>query len=229
MISCRIPIRRRLFSTRANSVLNPIVLYQRAEGRANFQRSVIGLATLNTMYWLWYTVDFIPTVNQSPVSEIHIDSIFGYFGIGVSLVFQGISTMYPLRLISKLEYNRQEQNLMVYNYSSPLVFPMKLGNIYTLGQITLRPDSAEAMNLQSQGDFLGTIALTAKQQRTPLFIDIQEGELKDPKLFAQVLITPWDIPVIESSEDVLEKGRNKVMKKRKKHKVPFMKRSPEKQ
>jgi len=92
-------------SNTKNSKSNDVVmhmLYRRDASRNALPKASFLVSSLNSAYWLWYVFDFIPAVNASPIEELHADPIYGFGGLGLSLLIQSAFTLYPLSLVSKI-------------------------------------------------------------------------------------------------------------------------------
>ena len=210
---------RCLSSSSSNKQDGPILLYQRANNRAAFPRAVLALSTFNSVYWFWYTLDFIPAVNQSPIDDFHVEPTFGYLGIALSLTLQTATLLYPQYLVSKLEYDEKTQDLTIYHHDVPTIFPSALSFTYPLGKLTLDAGSADAKKLVDTQDlYRGSLALMVGGSRLPQMVDIQDGELKDSMRFIQILVTPErviNLPNSSSSSNSKTDNKKTSTKKKK--------------
>ena len=77
------------------------LLYKRNPDRNVFAKASLLISSLNTTYWIWYIVDFVPTVN-STIGNIY--PVWSYGCLGVSIFIQSAFTIYPLSLVSKISY-----------------------------------------------------------------------------------------------------------------------------
>jgi hypothetical protein len=197
MLSTARLLRRPLIRTAALRCLSssgkdsPILLYERGGGRVTFPRACLGLSIFNSVYWCWYTLDFIPAVNQSAINELHLEPYVGYLGIAFSLALQMTTLHYPQYLVSKLEYEENAQNLMVYTHDVITLFPSTTAYTYPLGAITMDPMSVEAQRLvQAHEYFRGPMALTWTGSKIPYFMDVQQDELVDAEQLISIVLTP---------------------------------------
>ena len=107
------------------------LLYQRSLDRLGFPRFLLGMTTLHTTYWIWYVLDFTPTVNaaakakNAEVAEAikngaaavdasntaaagaveafsGIDPTIGYLGLGMAIMMSLGSAAFPRHLISEI-------------------------------------------------------------------------------------------------------------------------------
>ena len=119
------------------------ILYQRDPERNKLPRASFLVSSINSIYWVWYVVDFVPAVNASPIDDFHIDPVFGFGGLGLSLLIQTAFTFYPLSLVSKIVHRestdatkentmqQRQREILVWKHSlpfmrlspKPLVFP----------------------------------------------------------------------------------------------------------
>lgn len=81
-----------------------LVLFERGSENYTIMRSGLGVSCLHTAYWIWYTTDFIPLVNASPMEDLHIDPMLGVVGIMFGALINAAFILYPRRLISRLVY-----------------------------------------------------------------------------------------------------------------------------
>jgi hypothetical protein len=209
-----------------SSSLNRILLYERSKSRATFPRGLVGIATFNSVYWVWYTFDFLPAVNRSPIEDLDVDTTLGFLGIALSMVLQFGAVAYPLRLVSKLEYDPKAQNFTVYQHDIPLVIASHIGRTYPIGTLKLDPASLEARTLlAAQENFRGNLALKAVNERFPLLVDVQEDELKDAALFSKILTEPEQVVRIKSiSPSSKEDAEKKKATRREKVATPMKRR-----
>lgn len=99
-----------------------IVLFQRKINTSlNLMRSGFCFSTAHTAYWIWYTTDFIPTVNAAALHDLHVDPMVGVAGICFAAALQTAFMIYPKRLVSKLTYRPQSQKIAVYTHRLPFM------------------------------------------------------------------------------------------------------------
>jgi hypothetical protein len=137
---------------------NVRLLYQRDPNRNTIVKASFLMSSLNSIYWLWYVVDFVPAVNASPIDNFHIDPIYGFGGLGLSVLIQSAFTLYPLSLVSKIGHRttpsssisdlgngiqkkrstlQQQQEVLVWKHTLPLFRTSSKPQIIPLGGITL--------------------------------------------------------------------------------------------
>lgn len=218
-LHCRLQLSRNFAkASSASSKKNAseeVLIYQRENNRATFPRAVLALSTFNSTYWVWYTFDFIPSVNHSPLDQIHVDPTFGYIGIFLGLTIQAASIFYPLRMVSKIEYDRKAQNITTYHHDVPTIFQSAFGHTVPLGKLTLDPASADARKLIEETEsFSGALALSVGKERMPLLVDVQQGELKEVDLFVQMLLTPEKLVHVPHKQKRTKKPQQPQQKKK---------------
>jgi hypothetical protein len=174
-----------------------IVLYERGPGRNALARSGLGFSSFHTAYWLWYTADFIPTVNAAEMQDLHIDPMLGVVGIVFASVIQTIFFTYPKRLVSRLTWKPDARQLLFYSHNIPFVTLATTATIYTLGDApVLDPSSADAKHLLGKlsGDFSqyrGHMAVAKKGQWPPFLLDLREAsDVAEPELMLEALLSP---------------------------------------
>jgi hypothetical protein len=118
-----------LFSTKTTTTAADnnepeILLYQRKTNPSlTLMRSGFFCSAAHTAYWIWYTTDFIPTVNAAALHDLHVDPAVGVAGICFAAALQTAFMIYPKRLVSKLSYRPRSQKIMVYTHRFPLMRP----------------------------------------------------------------------------------------------------------
>jgi hypothetical protein len=174
-----------------------IVLYDRGPGRNALARSGLGFSSFHTAYWLWYSADFIPTVNAAAMHDLHIDPMLGVVGIVFASVIQAIFFTYPKRLVSRLTWKPDARQLLFYSHNIPFVTPATTPTIYTLGEgPVLDPSSSDAKHLLGKlsGDFSqyrGHMAVAKKGQWPPFLLDLRESsDVVEPELMLEALLSP---------------------------------------
>jgi hypothetical protein len=119
------------------------LLYARSPTRSIYPRTTLAFSSFNTLYWLWYTFDFTPTVNASAIEKatlnqidaetlelLLVDSTMGYVGLGMALIIWGGSIWYPKHLVSAIWKSKDNDGcLAVSTLSLPFVnIPSILGD-----------------------------------------------------------------------------------------------------
>ncbi len=134
---------------------NLTLLYQRDLERNALPRTSFLVSSLNSMYWIWYVIDFVPAVNASPIESFHIDPVYGFGGLGLSLLIQTAFTLYPLSLVSKIAHRNSDsetnsdsgdgrgkiisspQEILVWKHTLPLLKPSSKPLVFPVGGISL--------------------------------------------------------------------------------------------
>jgi hypothetical protein len=193
-----------------------IILYDRGPGRLKTMRMGFGFSCFNTMYWLWYSTYFVPTVNASPIAEIAIDPMLPTIGIVTSVVLQSIFTLYPRYLISRLTWSPTTNNVSLYTHTvlpyvqADLNKPMK---VVAVGELKLDAASKEAKQIVDVygGDlhrFKGHVGLKTKtgRQWPPFLLDFSgqassstvdhhhhHNDVPEPEILLEILLNPQAI------------------------------------
>jgi hypothetical protein len=144
-------------------------LFERSTDNYLLLRTGVGFSSFHSLYWLWYVTDFIPAVNASPVSELHIDPTLGWAGLGFALSIQAVFLLYPKRLVSRLALrqrpwpppadadgerrvginnntsnNHREFELVILTHTLPLIRPStRPSTVVPVGGVLLDPNSSE--------------------------------------------------------------------------------------
>lgn len=199
-----------------------IVLYERGPGRNALARSGLGFSSFHTAYWLWYTADFIPTVNAAEMHDLHIDPMLGVVGIVFASVIQAIFFTYPKRLVSRLTWKSEARQLLFYSHNIPFVTPATTATIYTLGDApVLDASSSDAKHLLEKlsGDisqYRGHMAVAKKGQWPPFLLDLRESsDVVEPELMLEALLSPDRMGGTSSTDD--SKRRNRASPNSRRH------------
>jgi hypothetical protein len=172
------------------------LLYQRNPERNGLPRSAFLVSSLNSLYWIWYVFDFVPAVNSSPIPELHMDPAYGFFGLGLSVMIHSVFTLYPLSLVSKLDYDPVMQRVRLWRHSLPWVRPSKIPTPIPLGDITMDKASSDTTKILTDlaGDvhkYQGHLGVTVGKGILPFLVEIrQPEEIYNSQLFLEVLLDP---------------------------------------
>jgi hypothetical protein len=151
-------------------------------------RMILGLSSFHTLYWGWYAIDFIPSVNASPLEAMHIDPVVGYVGVMLALFCNLGSLLYPWSLISSI--GLQGDKVCVFGHSLPTMVAAKKGEAYDFGDVAMDPSAQETTRILEKGEFgQGFISLKAQGRRLPYLLQIQDtAEVLDSSTLLQVLM-----------------------------------------
>jgi hypothetical protein len=176
------------------------MLYQRNAERDKIPRAALGVSIFNTTYWSWYLLDFIPAVNNSPIEDLHIDPAVGFLGVGLGLLMNTVTILYPMSIVARLEISTPARDkLRVFMHDVPLIRPSLKPIEYLLGDLSLDPSSSDTKKILNKlnGDlkqYRGHLGVAIKGKRIPLLLEIrEETELFKPQLLLQALINPQDV------------------------------------
>ena len=164
-------VRRPQDSVTNNS--HPILpLYQRNKDRITMPRTALGLSALNTAYWLWYTLDFIPAVNESSMENLHIDPRIGWGALGLGIGINLVTALYPSLLISRMDYDSSNKQFLVYRHQLPFLKESTRAAPFVLGDLTIDPTDGDLKKILGdyQGDwskYKGHLALKPKHHTLP--------------------------------------------------------------
>jgi hypothetical protein len=179
---------------------------------------------LNTSYWLWYSLDFIPAVNASLVADLHIDPTIGYGALGLGIAINVVTALYPSLLVAKLDYDKTNNRLLLYRYNLPFVNVSSTPTMCKLGEIKIdTSDSTLKMILQEyKGDwsrFKGHLALREKGRALPLLLEVQNGndEVKnDGEDLLRIMLRPKSFLTSQSLDRKKTSSKAAASKRRKK-------------
>ena len=197
---------------------NLTLLYQRDEERNALPKTSFLVSSLNSMYWVWYVADFVPVVNASSVESFHIDPIYGYGGLGLSILIQTAFTLYPLSLVSKIalsptisntdsgdgkKTSAPPQEIRVWKHTLPLLRTSSKPLVFPVGSISLDRTSENTRiiledlggNIGNFEGFLGLKKVKETKQTSlasyfPLLVDIRKpSEVCDSESMVQILLS----------------------------------------
>jgi len=151
------------------------ILYQRDPRRNGLPKASFLVSSMNSMYWLWYVFDFIPAVNASPIEDLHVDPIYGFGGLGLSILIQSVFTFYPLSLVSKIGYRaspaiaiatatadrsstgspnkkknttqHEQRDILVWKHTLPLLHTSQKPLVFPVGGITMDKTSDDTRKI----------------------------------------------------------------------------------
>jgi hypothetical protein len=197
-----------------------MLMYHRNSSRNTAHRAFFGVSVFNTVYWLWYTLDFVPAVNASPIEDLHIDPAVGIGGFALGLMINSLTVLYPISSISRLSYSPTQEKWRLWGHSLPLLGPsMGQPKEFPLGDLTTDRGSADTKKVLKNGieAFSGHLGIAVKGAKFPYLMEIKEPtELPgDNELLLQALLNPG---LLADSKKNLRKnerrGKNKKRRKR---------------
>lgn len=183
-----------------------VLLYHRDSKRNKLPQAALAFSILNSTYWMWYTLDFIPAVNAS---GFQINPLIGVGGVAFGLLINVVTGLYPYSLVSKLGYAPKDQELHVWKHDLfPFLQEAKHAKQYSLGTLRLNTSSDDTQNLlQDSSTYTGHLGMQANDERLPLLMEVRKRiELKNPELLLRVLLDP---------NAMEEMGRNRPDRKKK--------------
>lgn len=185
---------KRRFSSAGTENEPELVLYEKSPGHLAIVKSGFGFSCFHSVYWVWYAMDFVPTVNAAAMTELHVDPMIPTVGLVFACIVQAIFTGYPLRLVSKLAWRPASRELAVYTYTLPLVRPASTPSVHAVGDVRLDPASVEARRIASLGGlqiFRGMLTIGKANQWPPYLVDVRQAqETKEPEILLELLLQP---------------------------------------
>lgn len=157
-----------------------LALYRRDPDRIMLPRAAFGISIFNTTYWTWYSFDFIPAVNASPVEDLHIDPSIGYGALALGVAINVMTALYPSMLVSKLNYDEERNLLLLYGYAFPFLTASKSPTPYALGDIMINAGDSDLKKILGDykgdwGRYKGHLALQRKDGGLPLLLEVQSA------------------------------------------------------
>lgn len=154
------------------------VLYQRDLSRNRMPRILLNFSVINTTYWIWYVLDFIPAINSSSATELHVDPTVGIVGVAIGIGMTSMMILYPILSISQLSFSYKKLQWKVWKHDLPFISMSKYPIEYKLGTLTIDPSSADVKTIIQQHngnirDFQGHVGITVKGHQLPLLMEIQ--------------------------------------------------------
>lgn len=173
----------------------PQLLYLRDSEHNLLPRAAMGFSSLNTIYWTWYTLDFIPAINHSPIESLHVNPMIGWGALALGVAINGLAAFYPNSLVSKVEFRPGTKELMVYGHSLPFVGFSSQPRIYPLGEISLDPASSDIKKILQtyKGDirkYTGHLPLLITDKTIPWLLEVRDGneEIHNGEVLLQALL-----------------------------------------
>ena len=172
-----------------------IILYEKSPGNLAVAKSGFGFSCFHSIYWVWYAVDFVPTVNAAKMTQLHVDPMIPTVGIVFACIVQAIFTGYPLRLVSKLGWRPASREFTVYTHALPLVQPASTPSVHAVGDVRLDASSVEARRIATMGSdlksFRGMLTIGKPGQWPPYLLDIRQStEIAEPEILLELLLQP---------------------------------------
>jgi hypothetical protein len=175
-------------STSSTTPEDELILYQRDESRNKIPLSLFSFCSLNTTYWVWYNVDFVPALSDA---HLQVDPSWGYAGLAIGLFAQGIVALYGISLVSSVTFNERNRKLRVCKHTLPL-FRVSSPTSYQIGDLTLDSSSSDTKNILTQGiqNFQGHLGVSVRGSDFPLLIEVREPREvnMNPQLLIEILL-----------------------------------------
>jgi hypothetical protein len=133
---------------------NDILLYERNPQAIMAPRFGLAVAYCHTLYWVWYTVDFVPTVNASPIIDFHVNPMLGKVCCVVALAINIAGAVFVPQQVSKITYHnsqkasaRDDTPISVYYHTLPFMMASTQPTKYGLGEVSLNTTSDQVNHL----------------------------------------------------------------------------------
>jgi hypothetical protein len=193
-----------------DSEKDTILLYQRDAERNKLPRAAFGFSILNSTYWLWYLLDFIPAVNLSPIADLHINPAVGVGGLAIGAAINVATGLYPSSLISKLAYNPTSQKLYLWKVDLPWIQQSSTPVEHPIGSLKLTTASSSSSNtqrlLKNSATYEGHLGISIKDQPLPMLLEIRESsKVLDAPLLLQALLNPQALSLLETASATNDK------------------------
>jgi hypothetical protein len=171
---------------------NKILIYQRESERNKVPRAAFGFSVANTTYWLWYALDFIPAVNTSPITDLHIDPAIGFGGVALGFFINALTGLYPTSLISKLAYDSSTGTFFLWKHDMPFIRQSAVPLVYPLGSLKMDHSSSDTRKLVKENrNYKGHLGISVEGRWIPMLLEVRgPSELLDPQLMLQALLDP---------------------------------------
>jgi len=176
-------------------------------------RGLLAMTTVHTSYWLWYVLDFTPSLNAAAAKKNEllaatagstattaetfagIDPTIGYLGLGMAIMMSLGSAAFPKYLISEIREEGKGGALRVGVHSLPFCTPQMgaQAQVYPPAGVVIDSTAdASAIFTRNNGDLTksrGFLALRATGKRANLLLNISaEDTMSRPDaLFEYIL------------------------------------------
>lgn len=208
------------------------LLYSRAPSRAMVPRGLLALTTVHTSYWLWYVLDFTPSLNAAALKKNEvlaataaasdgaveafagIDPTVGYLGLGMAIMMSLGSAAFPKYLVSEI---RKADNgaLRVGVHSLPFCTPQTgtQAEVYPPAGVTIdSTHDASAIFTRNNGDLTksrGFLALRAEGKKVNLLLNINSEDTMNKPDELLDCILPSEMKTARGANISTTSGRKK--------------------
>jgi hypothetical protein len=127
-----------------------VTLYERNPQAIIAPRFGLGVAYCHTLYWVWYTLDFVPTVNASPIIEFHVNPMLGKVCCVVALAINIAGAVFVPQQVARITYSkapRDDTPVHVYYHTLPFMVASTQPIKYGLGEVALNTTSDQVNQL----------------------------------------------------------------------------------
>ena len=173
-----------------------VLLYERNPEANKLPRGGLALTYLSSIYWTWYAVDFIPTVNASPIESLHIEPWIGVVGCTFAYAVNTAACLYCKQMISKVVLQKDSAKpVHVYRHSLPFMIAARKPLEYDFGDAYLDYNSQEVKNIMDTIEMSdaqsirGHLPLNTTGRRWPLGMYVTDtSDIKDKESFLDTLL-----------------------------------------
>lgn len=236
---------KRCLSSAANQTEE--LLFERGNDQFTLIRSGLGFSSFHTAYWIWYTTDFVPTVNAANIPELYVDPMLGITGTLFAAGLQLLFFAWPKRLVSRLTYRPSRDiggqivpaQFCVYTHAILGVVPATVPSAVIpvtndKGHSLIDPSTHEAKevlaNFSDQlQNYRGYLRIrNPKMSWPPLVLDFRDSsKIPHPDRLLQALLNPKQFVAMDQTENyerryvplgqTRESRLRKITKQRQKH------------
>jgi hypothetical protein len=185
---------------------NSVVLYERNPDANRLPRGALAVTYFMSTYWTWYAVDFIPSVNNSPLEYIHVSPWVGVGGCTLSYAVTFAACLYCKQMVSRVVLQKDSAKpVHVYLHSLPFMMASSKPVQYAYGDASLDYNSDDVQKLMTALDtrqdynsqttsVAGHLPLKTQDRKFPLGIYLTStGDVKDKEVFLETLLfAPFD-------------------------------------
>jgi len=179
-----------------------IALYERPSDTIKFTRAGLAMGYFTSCYWTWYAIDFVPTVNSSPIPDLHISPWVGVVACTIFYAGTACCAVYCTRMVSKVVLQTDSPDpIHIYRYRLPFMMPSSKPEQYPLGNALLDYNSDGAQKLleklemnqtKQENNIQQFVSLNISGKPWPLgvyglYVDSTE-DIKDKDLFLESLL-----------------------------------------
>ena len=187
---------------------------------------MLAMASFHTAYWAWYVADFIPAVNSSINSDVHVDPSIGLLGLFVAASLNAGVVWYSKSLVTEivlsLDNNDTNHKVLIRTQSLPFLQPSNVATSHTLGTVLMDQNTVESKGVIESGTFdqaLGHLLVKDLIAKSSYLLEVKGEEVFDDRKLMQVLSNPKGLFDDMKSEREVERDAATTRRKAKQRKV----------